>query len=270
MLKEISLKDFNGYSLSRKDGCYAGDAGFKDGILIDNEYWMIKYPKNTTGMRGEVPSYTSSPLSEFIGSHIYDILGYDVHETVLGFKNNKIVVGCKDFCGEDGLLKEIRSLKNSYNENLENYLKVHLSGTGSDRFVDLDELLIHFEFNPILLKVPNLKNRFWDCVIIDGLINNNDRNNGNWGLLNRNGKEILSPIFDNGACFYNKQTDYDLERKLMNEKSLTVSSLYVATAYKKNNKPLFFKDILNFTEENADLQSSIKRVVPLIKKIYHI
>lgn len=35
-------------------------------------------------------SYTTSPLSEFLGSRIYEILGYDVHKMILGFRNNKL------------------------------------------------------------------------------------------------------------------------------------------------------------------------------------
>lgn len=46
-------------------------------------------------------SYVTSPLSEFIGSNIYKILGYDVHETLLGIcfdgKRYKVVCGCKGF-----------------------------------------------------------------------------------------------------------------------------------------------------------------------------
>ena len=46
-------------------------------------------------------SYVTSPLSEYIGSHIYQILGYDVHETILGVcfeeKRYKVVYACKDF-----------------------------------------------------------------------------------------------------------------------------------------------------------------------------
>jgi len=38
-----------------------------------------------------------TPLSEFLGSHIYAILGYPVHETLLGYRKGKIVVACKDF-----------------------------------------------------------------------------------------------------------------------------------------------------------------------------
>ena len=42
-------------------------------------------------------SYTNSPISEYLGSHIYKILGFDVHDTILGYANGKNVVACKDF-----------------------------------------------------------------------------------------------------------------------------------------------------------------------------
>lgn len=83
-------------------------AGLKEGVVYNGENWLIKYPKNTKGMIVQDISYTTSPLSEFIGSHIYSILGYDVHETILGERNNKIVVGCKDLCSENSELREIR------------------------------------------------------------------------------------------------------------------------------------------------------------------
>ena len=42
-------------------------------------------------------SYTTSPVSEYIGSHIYQSMGFPVHETKLGTYQNKVVVACKDF-----------------------------------------------------------------------------------------------------------------------------------------------------------------------------
>ncbi|MBN3010217.1 hypothetical protein [Ruthenibacterium lactatiformans] len=44
------------------------------------------------------------------------------------------------------------------------------AGTVSDTHsVDLKEILLQLEYNPILSKVLGLKDRFWDLVIIDGL-----------------------------------------------------------------------------------------------------
>lgn len=35
--------DFNDCKLSDRAGTYGGNAGFKDGILYNNEYWIVKY-----------------------------------------------------------------------------------------------------------------------------------------------------------------------------------------------------------------------------------
>ena len=51
-------------------------------------------------------SFTTSPLSEYVGSHIYQLLGYTAHNTMLGYYFNKelskkqIVVACEDFTDE--------------------------------------------------------------------------------------------------------------------------------------------------------------------------
>ena len=73
-----------------RNGTYGGQAGEKEGITIDGTYWIVKYPKSTKGMRGDVLSYMTAPLSEYIGSHIYEILGIDVHQTILGIRNGKL------------------------------------------------------------------------------------------------------------------------------------------------------------------------------------
>ena len=166
MIKVLNLENA---PLSDRNGSYGGAAGSKEGILIDREYWLVKYPKSTRSMRGTLLSYTTSALSEYIGSHIYSILGYSVHETKLGIRNGKLVVACKDFCEYPGELREIRTLKNIYNDKLESMLESEAGTVSDTHSVALKEILLQLEYNPILSKVLGLKDRFWDLVIIDGL-----------------------------------------------------------------------------------------------------
>ena len=51
---------------------YGGHAGSKKGIIYNNENWFIKFPKSTKSMEKVAISYTTSPLSEYIGSKIYE------------------------------------------------------------------------------------------------------------------------------------------------------------------------------------------------------
>ncbi len=262
-MENIKIINFDDCQYSDRDGTYGGAAGDKDGIIYNNEYWIIKYPKNTKDMRLDDMSYTTAPLSEFIGSHIYKILGYDVHETLLGIRNNKIVVACKDFCNHEGSLREVRTLKNAANKEMEKLLEGSFSSTGSLHMVDLEELLIHLEYNRILSKVEGISDRFWDCAVVDIFINNNDRNNGNWGLLYENGQYTIAPVFDNGAAFSNKVSDQRIHDYLNDTSRLIQSSMNTITGYGINGHALTSKKLLNF--ENNDLKKAMIKNIPLFK-----
>lgn len=199
-IKYQTCVNFNDCPLSIKNGMYGGMAGNKDGIIYRNSNWMIKYPKNTRSMNNVEISYTTAPLCEFIGSHIYSIMGYDTHETLLGERNNKIVVACKDFESNDTRLVEMRTIKNYASQKLSEILERDFSSTGERHFVLLDEMLLYLKESDILNSINGLEDRFWDMTVVDLIIGNSDRNNGNWGILrNPYEKDRLAPIFDNGA-----------------------------------------------------------------------
>lgn len=71
----IKLIDFTKCELSSRNLQYGGRAGGKRGIIYNNDFWFLKFPKNTIGMNKVTGlSYVTSPLSEYIGSNIYKIL----------------------------------------------------------------------------------------------------------------------------------------------------------------------------------------------------
>ena len=255
--------DLNAYPLSERNGTYGGKAGSKEGIVVDGEYWIVKYPQNTQGMRGTLASYTTAPLSEYIGSNIYDILGIEVHKTELGTRNGKLVVACKDFCKKEGSLREIRTLKNIYNKELNERLEASLSATSDSHLINLEDIMIHLDFNPVLQRIPDIKERFWEQVIVDALINNNDRNNGNWGVLYENGAYKLAPVFDNGAAFYNKLPDSKLSEYLTDSVKFKQSADMSRTVFALNGKPLMAND-LTLIEDDGFYETAI-RLVPLIQ-----
>ena len=208
-----NIIDFSSCKLNNRYGRYGGAAGNKDGITYKNENWLIKYPKSTKSMAGDNISYTTAPLSEYIGSQIYQILGYDVHETLWGIRNNK------------------------------------------------------FELHP-LLSEPYIQSRFWDCVIVDILIDNNDRNNGNWGLLyGENGERKLAPIYDNGNSFNNKATVEQIKKYMQEPEDKLINRINGSrTAYEYNGHTLSAKKILTLGNNFEELNEAIKRVVPNIEK----
>lgn len=261
----MRIVDFSPCAYSNRHGTYGGMAGDKDGIIYQDACWIVKYPKSTRGLKqseGLAP-YTTSPLSEFIGSNIYGILGFDVHRTILGKRNGKLVVACKDFCVARGQLTEMRTIKNAANRELSELLDTdfHNSATG-DR-VNLEELLLHFQHNPLLKDREDVRKRFWICAVVDILIDNNDRNNGNWGLLYHedDSSYTLAPVYDNGNSFMNKADEMQISKYL--EDGLLTRAIGSRTAYEYNGHTLSAKKFLDFPDE--DLKAAILSVVPLIK-----
>ena len=245
---------------------YGGHGGSKRGIIINDERWFLKYPKSTKSMDVEGLSYSTTPLSEYLGSHIYESIGLETHKTKLGVANGKIVVACKDFLNSNETIIDYNMIKNEYDENVEKAIE-HLSSTSNiDSNHNLEEVLLIMEENPYFKTIPELKERFWDMFIIDAFISNNDRNEGNWGLvLNKETNKLrLSPVFDNGASFYNKSNDAKLASIYADDfkfrQSVYDSSISV---YKLNGKPI---NPLKYIEtmENEECNKAILRIIPKI------
>lgn len=264
------IYNFDNLEYSSRHGMYGGMAGDKDGVKIVNDFWIIKYPKNTKDMVGNnLDAYTSSPLSEYIGSHIYEKLEIPVHETLLGVRNNKLVVACKDFCKVRGSLMEMRTIKNAAHKELEEKLKTEMHYSQTRDLVNLNELLLHLDNNPILQKVPNIKERFWDMFVVDIFIDNNDRNNGNWGILcfeDKNGSPFyqLAPVYDNGNSFETKLSEEKICELLNDRKEACIRAIGSRTAYTLNDKLVPAKKALFI--DNKDLRLAIQRIVPKIQK----
>ena len=265
----IEMIDFTNCELSSRNLEYGGRAGEKKGIIYNNDFWFLKFPKNTLGMdKVKGLSYVTSPLSEFIGSNIYRILGYDVHETVLGIcfdgKRNKVVCACKDFIKDDKneLLIPYTALRNDTNPELMNRREDNSSLSASN----INEIIFQLDHNSVLKNIKNAKERFWDVVLIDMLINNNDRNEDNWGVIKdkKNNAYRLSPIYDCGNCFYGKTSEERIKELLLDKEKLMSSALNGITAYEDDNeKRIRNEDIVKIN--NADLKTAIGRIKNLVE-----
>lgn len=249
---------------------YGGHAGSKLGVQINEENWMLKFPKSTRNFSRKIEmSYSTSPLSEYIGSHVYELIGIPVHETMLGIRDNRVVVACKDFT-EDGLkyrLDDFNAISNIYVEGLDE--KLSSLSSSSDNNIDLEEIVLVMENNPRFLGCPELKKRFWDMFVVDALIGNNDRNNGNWGVLvnTRTGEMDVAPVFDNGASFGNNVDEQRIEN-ILNDPNRFYASVYQSKicAFSLKDKPI---NPLKYIESmaNDDCNRALLRVVPNIDPV---
>ncbi|MCL2560533.1 MAG: HipA domain-containing protein [Turicibacter sp.] len=214
---------------------YGGDAGAKEAIVYDDAIWMIKYPKTTRDLVNPQISYTTSPLSEYLGTKIYEILGFPTHEVKLGIRKNKVVVACRDFVNRPAYyvpkLIHFHDLKNSFMSNdVDEY-----SGTGSETF--LDEVLATIQGEKTLQSVDGVLERFWDMFVVDAFIGNNDRNNGNWGLVSSWGinpiAPELAPIYDNGNAFFNKRSIKQMASRLADDGAMKEDAYQAPTCVYK-------------------------------------
>ena len=236
----IELIDFTKCELSDRNLQYGGRAGEKKGIIYNNEYWFLKFPKNTIGMRKvDSLSYVTSPISEYLGSNIYKILGYEVHDTKLGIcfdgKRYKVVCACKDFIKDDKneLLIPYTALRNDTNP-----LIMERRDTNIHSASNINEIIFQLKYNAVLSKIKAVEERFWDVVLIDMLINNNDRNEDNWGVIKYKKEDAycLAPIYDCGNCFYGKTSEERIVEILKDESKLYSSAINGITAYEDDDE----------------------------------
>ena len=78
---------------------YRGANGSKRSVIYNDELYMLKFPsKIKTQNKDHISSeYSNACINEYIACHIFQRLGFDTQETLLGRYNDKIVVACKDF-----------------------------------------------------------------------------------------------------------------------------------------------------------------------------
>ena len=73
-----------------------------------------------------------------------------------------------------------------------------------------------------------LKKHFWKMFVVDALLGNFDRHNGNWGVIvnEQTMKSRIAPVYDNGSCLYPQLTDEQMEAIIKDRKEIE-NRLYV-------------------------------------------
>ena len=235
---------------------YGGNNGGKICIKYNGEDYMLKFPgviDKKTNM-----TYSNSTISEHISCKILKSIGVNVQDTILGtyIRNGKekIVVACRDFTSSGTILKQFAEFKNS---------QIETSRNGYD--TELSEVLDVID-NQNIYDKSELKEFFWDTFIVDSLIGNFDRHNGNWGfLINEKEKKIdIAPLYDCASCLYPNLDDEDIE-KILNDKNELYDRVYVFpnSALKINDiKINYYKYICSL--ENKECNKALLRIFPRI------
>lgn len=240
------LIDFSNYELSNKE--YGGSEK-KLGIVVDGYEYMLKFQKKTPfGSR-------YNHISEFLGSKIYEMLGFKTQETVLGTYNGEYVVACKDFV-------------------IDGYNFVPFNDVGESS-IEVDKEKYQYSYKDIVslleanIKITNVEKTiddFFDIYIVDALLGNFDRHGANWGFLKKNNKYYLAPVFDNGSCLYPAMIDENEMKFIINNEDEIDKRIYTfpTSQIKLKNRKSSYYEVINSLEFD-EINKALKRIYPRIE-----
>lgn len=253
----MELIDFTG--LTRRNKAYAGANGNKISVIYEGEQYMLKFP--SAAKRNPDMSYSNSCFSEYLGCQIFESVGIPVQKTLLGIYTargkEKIVVACGDFTRPGVVLQDFASLKNQMIDS-------ERSGYGTE----LTDILYTFSEQTSVDETV-LTTRFWDMFIVDALIGNWDRHNGNWGFLydTETDKMELAPVYDCGSCLY-PQADEKIMKLVLedeNERNLRIFEM-PTSAIMLNGKRIKYFDFIS-SLQNEDCNAALKRIAPRVDMV---
>lgn len=242
--------------MQKRNKAYAGANGSKISILYEGEQYMLKFPP--VASKNKTLNYSNSCFSEYLGSQIYESIGIPVQKTLLGtftvHGKEKVVVACKDFTSPGVVLQDFASLKNQMIDSERN-------GYGTE----LSDLLYTFE-EQTAIDSKQLIDRFWDMFIVDALIGNWDRHNGNWGFLYDTQKDTmeLAPVYDCGSCLYPQADEIIMEAVLKDENERNFRVYEIPTsAIQIEGKKIKYFDFLS-SLQNEDCNRALRRILSKI------
>ena len=246
--------DFTG--IQKRNKMYAGANGNKISVIYEGEQYMLKFPPAPT--KNKDMSYSNSCFSEYLGCQIYEIAGVPVQKTLLGTftvkGKEKIVAACRDFTRPGVVLQDFGSLKNQMIDS-------ERSGYGTE----LSDIQNTFEEQAVI-DSRILSERFWDMFIIDALIGNWDRHNGNWGFLYNTVTDAmeLAPVYDCGSSLYPQADENIMESVFLDEKARNYRIYEIPTsAIMINGKRIKYFDFIS-SLQNKDCNHALMRIVPRI------
>ena len=244
-------------NLPIKKKAYGGANGSKLSVIYNDELYMLKLPMHAS--KNPNLSYTNSCTSEYLGCHIFNMLGIKAQETLLGtYKYHdkvKAVVACKDFTSPGVVILDFVSIKNQIIDSASN-------GYGTELSDIIDTIN-----KQTVVDSEELKEHFWNMFVVDAFIGNWDRHNGNWGFLynQETDKLEIAPIFDCGSALF-PQIDDELIKKVISSKAEMNARVYdiPTSAILIDGKRANYHKVIT-SLEYKDCNKAIKRIVPKIQ-----
>ena len=243
---------------------FLGASSPKKCLIYNGKQYMVKFPAVPNSARTTL-SYANGCLSEYLGCHIFEIAQIPVQKTLLGTYRtetgkNKLVVACGDLEKPGTILMPFAGLKNQM-----------INSPTNGFSTDLKELEEVFEKQALFDK-ETISAFFWDMFIVDALIGNFDRHNGNWCYLYNSLEDSVSlaPVYDCASSLF-PQADEKTIDSILNNKAEMEKRIFVFpnSAIKLDGKKLSYYEYIN-SFVNKDCTNALLRVYPRldIDKIY--
>ncbi len=252
----MDLVDFTNYPkvLGR---AYNGANGKKIAVEYEDEVYMLKFPPSAIKKATDL-SYTNGCISEHIASSIFNLIGIRAQQTLLGTYCvngiEKVVCACKDFTSDGQRFFDFCSIKNTILDSDSN-------GSGTELEDVLDTIQRQQFVDPNILR-----EHFWNVFVVDALLGNFDRHNGNWGFLFNVATQTadIAPVYDCGSCLLPQADEKTMREVLSNEDALNARVYQFPTsAIRKDNKKINYYDFL-MSMENKECNQAVLRIVPRI------
>lgn len=258
----MGLIDFS--NCQKLNKAYDGANGSKISIRYKDSVYMLKFP--SYAKLNDRMHYTNGILSEYIGCHIFQLLGISAQETELGIyhtnRGYKPVVACKDFTyTENGhvlAIQDFASLKNQMIDSIHHGYGTELS--------DILDTISH----QTIMDADALEQYFWNIFVIDEWIANPDRHNGNWGFLYDSFQDNLkiAPIYDCGSSLY-PQADFEIMQNCLKDEQERNIRVYgrITSAIMIHGKRIRWNDFNNnLLEVFPGYRQALRRMLPLIEE----
>ena len=220
----------------------------KKTLVYNGKKYLVKFPDPIREKNKNI-SYINNAFSEYVGSNIFKIVGFETQNTILGTytynEKEKIVCACEDFTDENHVLYEFENLALS---------------TNPDKKIETELADILEVIEETKMMIPeDTKDKFWDMFIIDSLIGNTDRHNGNWGFLvnSKSNKIEFAPIYDCGSCLNPMLEDTEIEK--FNEVELKNLAINCYSCIKENGKKINYTTYIK-SRKNEECNKAICRM----------